>query len=63
MLILRYVREEHKTWNFDQLVERLQDLGPRFPLGKEGLEALVETMRWAERLTSVDRLFKITKPK
>ena len=49
--------------NFDQLVERLQDLGPRFPLGKEGFEALVETMRWAERLTSVDRLFEITKSK
>jgi 2-methylcitrate dehydratase PrpD len=54
---------ERMVWSFDQLVERLQDLGPRFPLGKGGFDALVETTRWAERLTSVDRLFELTKPK
>ena len=34
---------------------RLQDCVPGYSLGKAGLDALVETMRGAERLTSVER--------
>jgi 2-methylcitrate dehydratase PrpD len=52
---------ERMAWNFDQLVGRLQDCLPGYSLGKSGFDALVETMRGAERLTSVDPILQVTK--
>ena len=52
---------ERLEWSFDQLVERLQDCVPGYSLGKSGLDALVETMRGAERLTSMEPIFQVTK--
>ena len=52
---------ERMAWNFDQLVGRLQDCLPGYALGKSGFDALVETMRGADRLTSVDRILQVTK--
>lgn len=53
-----YARME---WNLDQLVERLQDCLPGYPLGKSGFDALMETVRGADRLPSVDRIIQVTK--
>ena len=50
---------ERLEWTFDQLVARLQDCLPGYALGKAGLDALVETMRNADRLTSVDPIFQV----
>ena len=47
-------------WNFEQLVTRLQDCVPGYSLGKAGFDALVETVRGADRLTSVDGIFQVT---
>ena len=40
-------------WNFDQLVERLQDCLPGYPGGKAALDKLVATTRGMDGLTSV----------
>lgn len=53
-----YARME---WNYDQLVERLQDCLPSYSLGKPGFDALVETVRGADGLPSVDRLIQVTR--
>jgi hypothetical protein len=52
-----YARME---WGFDQLVERMQDCLPGYPLGKAGHDALVETVRHIDGLDSVDRIIQIT---
>jgi hypothetical protein len=52
---------ERMEWNFDQLIGRLQDCLPGYSLGKSGVDALVETIREADRLTSVDRILQVTK--
>jgi 2-methylcitrate dehydratase PrpD len=51
---------ERMEWNFDQLVERLQDCLPGYPLGKAGFDALVETARGADRLPSVAPILDVT---
>lgn len=52
-----YARME---WNFDRLVERLQECMPGYPLGKSGFDALVETVRGADELPSVDQVIQGT---
>jgi len=52
---------ERLQWNFDGLVTRLQDCLPGYSLGKRGFDALVETLRGADQLPSVDRIFEVTK--
>lgn len=52
---------ERMEWNYDQLVERLHDCLPGYPLGKAGFDALVETVRGADALASVDPLLQVTK--
>ncbi len=52
---------QRMEWNFEQLVTRLQDCVPGYSLGKAGFDALVETVRDADCLTSVDRIFEVTK--
>jgi len=52
---------ERLEWNFEQLVARLQDCLPGYSPGKAGFDALVETMRGADGLTSVERIFEVTK--
>ena len=54
---------ERMQWNFDGLVERLQDLRAKFPLGPGGLDALIEAMRSAEQMPSVAPLFALTRPR
>ncbi len=51
---------ERMEWNFDQLVARLQDCMPGYSLGKSGFDALVETIRRADLLKSVDPIFQVT---
>ncbi len=52
---------ERMEWNFDQLVDRLQECLPGTSLGKSGFDALVETARSADRLTSPAPIFEVTK--
>ena len=52
---------ERMAWNFDQLAGRLQDCLPGYALGRSGFDALVETMRGADRLTSVDPILHVTR--
>jgi hypothetical protein len=40
-------------WNFDQLVERLQDCLPGYPGGKAAHDRLVGAVRGMDGLTSV----------
>lgn len=49
------------VWNFDHLVQRLQDCLPGYPPGKSGFDGLVETVRGADRLASVDPILLATK--
>ena len=49
------------AWNLDQLAGRLQDCLPGYALGRSGFDALVETMRGADRLTSVDPILHVTR--
>jgi len=46
---------------FDQLVLRHQEVLPSYSLGKAGMDAVVETIRGVDRLTSVDRIFQVMK--
>ena len=50
-------------WNLDQLVERLQDLKAKWPLGGDGLEALIQQCRKAEEIPSIATLHALTSPK
>jgi len=52
---------ERLQWSFEQLVERLQECLPGYSGGKTAFDALAETMRGAERLASVERIFQIVK--
>ncbi len=52
-----YARME---WNYDQLVERLHDCLPGYPLGTSGFDALVETVRAADSLPTVARVIEAT---
>jgi len=47
-------------WSYDQLVERLQACLPGYPLGRPGFDALVQTVRRADDLISVDRIIQMT---
>lgn len=47
-------------WSFEQLVTRLQDCVPGYASGKAGFDALVETLRGADRLASVDEIFQVS---
>jgi hypothetical protein len=61
----RYVGEypyERMAWNLDQLVVQLQRCLPRYPLGKPGLDRLVETVRDAHQLASMERIYQVTRP-
>ena len=46
---------------FDQLVARHQEVLPSYSFGKAGMDAVVETIRGADRLTSVDPIFQVMK--
>jgi hypothetical protein len=50
-------------WNFDQLVERLHDMEAKFPLGKAGLDALIDACRKADTLAGIGDLHALTRPK
>ena len=52
---------ERMAWNFDQLVGRLEECLPGYSLGKSGFDALVETVRGADRLTSMEPIFQVTR--
>ena len=52
---------ERLVWTFDQLAVRLQDCLPGYFLGKAVFDASVETIRGADRLTSVDPIFQVLK--
>ena len=54
---------ERMQWNLDGLVDHLQDLKARWPLGGDGLEALIVQCRAAETLPSVAPLHALTRPK
>ena len=51
---------ERMAFNFDQAVARMQDCVPGLPGGQERLDSLVELMRGAEELDSLDRIFELT---
>jgi 2-methylcitrate dehydratase PrpD len=52
-----YARME---WNFAQLVERLQDCIPGYPLAKAGHDRLVSSVQQLEDLPTIDPLFAAT---
>jgi hypothetical protein len=52
---------ERMAWNFDQLVGRLQDCLPGYALGRSGFDALVETVRGADSLASIEPIFRVTR--
>jgi hypothetical protein len=52
---------ERMAWNFDQLVGRLEACLPGYPPGKSGFDALVATIGGADRLTSMEPIFRVTK--
>jgi len=47
------------TWNFDELVARLEETVVGYPLGRDSFEKLVSTVRSAERLDSVAPLLAL----
>jgi len=49
-------------WNFDGLVEHLEDLKEKWPLGPAGLQALIDACRAADTLPSVEPLHALTRP-
>ena len=50
-------------WNYDQLVERLKDSGPKYPLGgSAGMAALVDLVRTVDGMASVEPLLRATRP-
>jgi hypothetical protein len=51
---------ERMEWNFGQLVERLRDCLPGYALGKPGFDSLVETVRGADDLPSVEPILQVT---
>jgi len=51
---------ERMEWNFDQLVERLQDCLPGYPPGRSGFDALVGTVRGTDAFASVDPIVQVT---
>lgn len=53
-----YARME---WSYAQLVERLQDCIPGYPLGKSGLGRLVEVVRRTDELSSIEPLLAATR--
>ena len=54
---------ERMWWNLDGVVEHLQDLKAKWPLGADGLEALIQQCRKADELPSVAPLHALTSPK
>ncbi|MSQ30650.1 MAG: hypothetical protein EXR64_01280 [Dehalococcoidia bacterium] len=54
---------QRMEWNFDQIVERLQECVPGIPGGQGQLDALVELMRTAETLPSTVRMLELTASK
>jgi 2-methylcitrate dehydratase PrpD len=51
---------ERMEWNLAQLVQRLQECLPGYPLGKAGFDRLVETVTSADRLESVAPVLSVT---
>src|SRR5581483_462384 len=50
-------------WDFDGLVEHLEDLKEYWPLGPAGLQALIDACRSADTLPSVEPLLALTRPR
>ena len=50
-------------WNFNGVVEHLEDLKEKWPLGPAGLQALIDACRTADTLSSVEPLHALTRPK
>ena len=54
---------ERMLWNYEHLVERLKDSGPRYPLGgATGMAALVDLVRGVDDMPSVEPLLRATRP-
>src|SRR5205823_7104561 len=51
---------ERMEWNLAQLVDRLQECLPGYPLGKEGFDRLAETASALDRLDSVAPILAVT---
>jgi 2-methylcitrate dehydratase PrpD len=51
---------ERMAWNFDQLVQRLQECLPGYPLGKDGFDALEQVVRGAGQLEDVKPILSAT---
>ena len=49
---------ERMAWGFNQLVSRLQDCLPGFPLGKAGFDALVNVVRQVDDLPTMQAIFE-----
>lgn len=49
------------AWTYDQLVERLRGCVPGYPLGQAGFDALVQTLRGAETLATVEPILEVTR--
>ena len=54
---------ERMCWNLEGLIEHLHDLEAKFPLGKAGLDAIIDACRKAETLSGVADLHALTRPK
>ncbi len=56
-----YPYERMGDWDFNRVVQELQKAVPGFPLGQAGMDAIVEVLRSAETLPSLDRIFEVTR--
>ena len=51
---------DRMAWNFDQLMERMQDPASNFPLGRAKFDTLVQTVRTADTLPTIEPLLRVT---